>query len=283
MHTRTTVPLLILLAFVRPGIGNAQESSPAVPGDPVTVSADAASNTPPASTAPATMSAATATPPFAASLGSALQALPRDIWHSVSFGSATTAAIGLAAAGLAHHWDGASLEEAQEVPGFRSAGKPGNIIGSFAVQGGLSVGAYALGRMTDHPRIAQTGLDALRAQIVTQAWVQAIKISVHRQRPDGTRFSFPSGHVATTFATAEVVRRDLGWKAGVPMYALGVYVASARMAQNHHYLSDVLFGAAIGLASAHSLRLGHGPAALTLTPVAVPGGAAVQVGLAGRQ
>lgn len=275
MSTDLIRSVLLVLLVVRPAVSWAQDGVPAPNDVGASVQSGPVGEAPPAQR---TDSAA-----FESSMKSAVAAMPRDVWHSVSFESATVGALGLAAAGIAHHWDAASLEEVREVPTFRSAVRPGNTVGSFAVQAGVAVGAFALGRLTQHPRLAQTGLDALRAQVVTQAWVQAVKISVNRQRPDGTRFSFPSGHVATTFATAEVVRRDLGWKAGVPMYALGVYVASARMAQNHHYLSDVLFGAAIGLASAHSLRLGHGAAPLVLTPVVTPGGAGVQFSIAGHR
>jgi membrane-associated phospholipid phosphatase len=160
--------------------------------------------------------------------------------------------------------------------------RPGNTYGSFAVQAGGAVGAYLIGRWTGHSKLTAAGLDVIRAQVVTQAWVQTLKLSANRQRPDGTRFSFPSGHVASSFATAGIVQREFGWKVALPFYGLGTYVASARMAQNHHYLSDVIFGASIGLASAHSLQIRSGNHALAVSPGAVGSGIGVNFRLVNR-
>ena len=55
-----------------------------------------------------------------------------------------------------------------------------------------------------------------------------IKMAVRRGRPDGTRFSFPSGHSAVTFASATVLQQHFGWKVGVPAYAVAAYVAASR-------------------------------------------------------
>lgn len=88
--------------------------------------------------------------------------------------------------------------------------------------------------------------------------------------------------MASSFATAGIVQREFGWKVGLPFYGLGTYVASARIAQNHHYLSDVIFGAAVGLASAHSLRIGHGAHALEVSPGVTGSGVGVNFSLVNR-
>ena len=65
----------------------------------------------------------------------------------------------------------------------------------------------------------------MRAQVLSQTLVQALKYTVRRERPDGSNNkSFPSGHSASAFATATVLHRHYGWKIGVPAYALGGYV-----------------------------------------------------------
>lgn len=216
------------------------------------------------------------------SLGAAIKGLPRDVWSFVSFDTAKVAGVGLGAALAVHRSDTASLEEFQESARFRDFVSPGNTYGSFAVQAGGAFGAYLIGRWSDHPRLTQVGLDVIRVQVVTQAWVQAVKLSINRERPDGTPYSFPSGHVASSFATAGIVQREFGWKVGLPMYGLGTYVAAARVAQNHHYLSDVIFGAAVGLASAHSLRISHGTHSLLVSPGVVGAGLGVNVSLERR-
>ena len=95
--------------------------------------------------------------------------------------------------------------------------------------------------------MAHLGSDLIRAQVLTRVVTQGIKLTVRRARPDGGNFSFPSGHSSGTFATATVLQCHFGWKAGVPAYALATYVAGSRLQENRHYVSDVMFGAAIGI------------------------------------
>ena len=45
-----------------------------------------------------------------------------------------------------------------------------------------------------------------------------------------------------------MLQRHFGWKVGVPAYVAAGYVATARVHDNRHYLSDVVFGAAMGIA-----------------------------------
>ena len=46
-----------------------------------------------------------------------------------------------------------------------------------------------------------------------------------------------------------------GWKAGVPAYGLAAYVAGSRLQENRHYMSDVLFGAAVGIVSGRTVTI----------------------------
>lgn len=83
--------------------------------------------------------------------------------------------------------------------------------------------------------------------------VNSLKHSIKVERPDGSdRFSFPSGHTATAFMTATMLAKEYGFRS--PWVGIGAYtVASAtglmRMANNKHWLSDVLTGAGIGIVS----------------------------------
>jgi len=80
---------------------------------------------------------------------------------------------------------------------------------------GAAIGIWAIGREVDkRGRAAHLGLDLLRAQIVTQTLTYALKVATQRERPDGSgNDSFPSGHASTTWATATVLERHIGWKA----------------------------------------------------------------------
>ena len=153
----------------------------------------------------------------------------------------------------------------------------GEWLGGALVQTGGAFAAYAVGRLLDSPSIGTLGADLVRAQLVTQTVTQALKLSVRRQRPDGTSFSFPSGHAAGTFATATVLRRHYGWKAGIPAYAMATYVAAQRLSAERHHLSDVIFGATIGILSARTVTVGLAGTRFAVAPMAVRGGGGVSL------
>ena len=151
----------------------------------------------------------------------------------------------------------------------------GQIVGSFLAQSGGAMATYAVGRLTRSPRMAQFGSELFRAQVLTQATVQAVKFGAGRQRPDGTSQSFPSGHSAAAFATATVIHHEFGWKAGIPAYAVAGFVASSRVQMRRHYISDVIAGATVGILAGRSVTVGTGRARFSVDPMPLPGGMGV--------
>jgi membrane-associated phospholipid phosphatase len=158
----------------------------------------------------------------------------------------------------------------------------GNIIGGFQFQLGSALATYTIGRITHSPRVSAVGADLLRAHIVSQTITGAIKITANRTRPDGTNLSFPSGHTSATFASAMVLQHHFGWKVGIPAMGVATYVAAARIHEKRHFLSDVAFGAAIGLAAGRTVTVGHGRGRFAVAPVPAPGGAGVSFTWVGR-
>jgi PAP2 superfamily protein len=182
-------------------------------------------------------------------LGAVVKEMPRDVWRFLSVDTAIVLGAGGAAAGIAHIWDDDLKSEVENSPQLNDALAPGHTYGAFGVQALIGVGMYGVGWLSDSSSLAVTGADIMRAQLVSQVWVQAIKFTAQRTRPDGSNDqSFPSGHSASAFATAAVLHRHYGWKAGIPAYLAAGYVATARVHDNRHYLSDVVFGAAMGFA-----------------------------------
>jgi membrane-associated phospholipid phosphatase len=151
----------------------------------------------------------------------------------------------------------------------------GAVLGGMPVQFGGALATYAIGRATNRPKLAAVGGDLVRAQLVAQTLSYGLKYSVKRTRPDGTSFSFPSGHTSVSFASASVLQRHFGWKAGIPAYAVAAYVAGSRVQQERHYLSDVVFGAAIGMVAGRTVTIGRGDARFALAPTVVRGGGGV--------
>jgi len=148
---------------------------------------------------------------------------------------------------------------------------PGKYIGGTPAQIAFSMGTYAFGRWRDQPKVAHLGMDLVQAQILTEMLVEPLKWSTQRLRPDGSNsLSFPSGHAAITFATATVIERHLGWRKAILGYGIASYVATSRLHDNRHWLSDVVFGAAVGTIAGRTV-VHHRADYWAVTPVMMPG------------
>jgi membrane-associated phospholipid phosphatase len=154
----------------------------------------------------------------------------------------------------------------------------GTYAGNGFVLASAAAATYSAGRLTGKPRLTHLGRDLIRAQAVSQVVVHTLKQVSRRKRPDGSgTLTFPSGHAAATFASAVVLHRHLEGRWTVPVYASAVLVGVSRMHENKHYLSDVIFGSAIGIASGLSVTRHIGKGEWTVAPEATHGGGAVTV------
>ena len=198
--------------------------------------------------------------------------LHRDFQRLVTADQMLIAAIGTTSAIGLHTLDGGIARSDWGRGAAREIFGPGEVVGGGVVQASAALGTYAVGRLLNQPRMARLGGELVRAQLVAQAVTQSIKFSTQRTRPNGSTLSFPSGHTASTFATATVVHRELGWKAGVPAYAVAAWVAASRMHADRHYLSDVVMGATIGIMAGRAVTVGAHNARFAVSPVAVDGG-----------
>jgi membrane-associated phospholipid phosphatase len=228
-----------------------------------------------------------AEPATSPSHAAVLKEILPDLWRFVSLDSAVVLSVGATAAVLGSTWDSNLAREIATnttlnkvlAPGY-NAFEPGSRYGAFAFMLGGTYGVYAVGRLSGHPHVAVVGADLFRAQIVTQAWVQAIKFTVQRERPDQSNdVSFPSGHSAGGFAVAGVLTRHYGLKAAVPSLLGASYIAAARIHDNKHFLSDVIFGAAMGFAGARTVMLSNGRYGLVVTPSLLASGVFIQAAL----
>jgi membrane-associated phospholipid phosphatase len=157
----------------------------------------------------------------------------------------------------------------------------GAFIGSTPFQLTSALTTYAVARATSSPCAALLGADLVRAQLMAETMTIAIKQAFRRDRPEGSGYSFPSGHTTVSFASATVLQQHFGWKVGAPAYAAAAYVAASRVQMRRHYLSDVAFGAALGIISGRTIAFGHSQR-FVLEPTFTAGGAGAAITWSGR-
>jgi len=122
----------------------------------------------------------------------------------------------------------------------------------------LGLGTLFYGYSTSHDRELQSGEAQLEALAVTAGLVTSLKYTTGRRRPDGSsNHSFPSGHTSFAFSTAGSLTTMYGWKLGLPFILAGAFTGVSRLAQNRHYLSDVIFGALFGYVTGRAFTLHH--------------------------
>lgn len=121
----------------------------------------------------------------------------------------------------------------------------GNIleIASPLVAAGMTVGHHD----------GQGALQFSESAALTMAVTYSLKLTIDAKRPDGGNQSFPSGHAALAFCSAEFIRGRYGMEYGAPFYAVASFVAYSRVEARQHYPRDVAVGAAIGMISSYVL------------------------------
>jgi membrane-associated phospholipid phosphatase len=200
-----------------------------------------------------------------------------DYAHFFSVETAVWLGVGGGAALVVHQSDesirDAALAANTTLPG-------GDVYGSQFFQMPAALGWWAIAGAAGSQRHAQTGRDLFRAQIAVGSWTYAIKLATQRTRPNGDAHSFPSGHASASFATAAVLQDHYGWKVGVPAFLAAAYTAASRVTANQHWTSDVVFGAALGVACGRTVTIKFRESRISIAPAPMHGGAGVLVNVA---
>ena len=114
----------------------------------------------------------------------------------------------------------------------------------------MDLGLGLVGAQAEHgalDRFIEASIGALALGAISGG----LKELVHSPRPNAwDAKSFPSGHTDWAFLGAELVRMEYGWDWGIPAYLVATTVAVMRNYNNWHWMSDVIFGAGVGLLSA---------------------------------
>jgi membrane-associated phospholipid phosphatase len=100
-----------------------------------------------------------------------------------------------------------------------------------------------------------------KAELLMTAIVQGMKRWIPSERPSGSGMnSMPSGHTAQAFVSATILDmeyRDTSPWISVSGYVVATTTAVFRMANNQHWISDVLIGAGIGIFSTKVVYYTH--------------------------
>ena len=185
------------------------------------------------------------------SLGHLPDKILTDLPHLFMGPNAAVLAIGTGA--TAFTWAGIDPQNglAGQLQGWNTPGlfDFGNFYGEGWVEGFGAVSSWSLGALVQDERLQEFGRDASESLLVSTVLVTGLKNVIHRERPDGSNDqSFPSGHTIVAFCIGPVVEKYWGLEAGIASYGLGTLTALARVEGHHHYLSDTVAAAALGIA-----------------------------------
>jgi membrane-associated phospholipid phosphatase len=145
---------------------------------------------------------------------------------------------------------------------------------AWAISGGL----LATGLVFGDRRLTTMGREAIEASLFAGVIANVVKPAFGRERPllsnneavfkPGTsNYSFPSGHATEAFAVASVVAiRSSGWVVPTLAYTCASLVAFDRVNDRAHFPSDVLAGAALGVAVGRFIAHRHDRLEETGTP-----------------
>ncbi|MEO6284271.1 MAG: phosphatase PAP2 family protein [Dyadobacter sp.] len=115
--------------------------------------------------------------------------------------------------------------------------------------------AYGLDAFGVHSKtdIINRTVILIKGEAMALTTTTLLKYATHTLRPDGSSYnSFPSGHTTQAFAAATFLNEE--YKDRYPWmpyasYTVASSVGLLRVANNRHYISDVLVGAGIGYLS----------------------------------
>lgn len=106
---------------------------------------------------------------------------------------------------------------------------------------------------TETRNVLEISISAASSLVVNAAFTELVKRSVDRTRPNGEdNHSFPSRHTSWAFTASTIVSNEL--YSHSPWWAVGTQAAASavgfqRVVTRHHYGSDVIAGAGLGIVS----------------------------------
>lgn len=134
-----------------------------------------------------------------------------------------------------------------------------SFIGSPATHFVVSGLWYGIGVAKQDEKTYEVGRTLIEALTINGLSTMAIKLVSGRDSPNGESLAFPSGHTSSSVTFATVMHEAYGPWVGVPLYGLSALIAIERLDDGEHWVSDVVFGAALGWVVGHTVSSGRAP------------------------
>lgn len=147
-----------------------------------------------------------------------------------------------------------------------------SILGNPGHQIAFDLGLYFWSLHTQNAELHEFSTTLMNALVISNSTNYLLKIAANGSTPNGEPQGWPSGHCESTMCFAAVVQEYYGWKAALPVYTLAGAVSFARIDDSEHYLSDVVFGLALGyvvgrtVARHHHYQVAGGDVIVTADP-----------------
>jgi membrane-associated phospholipid phosphatase len=193
-----------------------------------------------------------------------LRLFPRELWKSTKDSATVPNLLILSAAGglsavSRGSWDHRVDRSFRTHEGslFEKTGDFGSVAGSPLLHFGVALSAYGWGVGTGNDRLYAYSKSLTQALTVNGLVTVGLKLAANDHSPNGEDFAWPSGHTSSTATLAAVTWEHYGWQAGLPLYLLTGFVATSRLEDREHWLSDVIFGAVLGAVVGHSVARGR--------------------------
>ncbi len=205
-------------------------------------------------------------PSFRATLRRDIKNLPGDLWHQTvdvytnPLNLIILAGAGGASIAVAQHQDEDTAEFFDENHHFGQGWRDAlSFAGSPATHFVLAGLWYTVGAVKQDDKTYEVGKTLIDALIINGLSTSLIKIVSNRESPNGEEQAFPSGHTSSSVTFATVMHEAYGPWVGVPLYGLSALVAMERLDDGEHWISDVVFGAALGLVVGQTVAGGRPP------------------------
>lgn len=205
-------------------------------------------------------------PGFRQTLKRDLKRWPKELWHDTVnvYTEPVNILILLGAGGgaiaLNQHGDDANARFFKREDHFSQNWRDAfSLAGSPATHFVVAGLWYTIGIKAQDDKTYEVGRKLIDALVINGVSTVAIKAVSGRHSPNGESQAFPSGHTSSTVTLAAVMHEAYGPLVGLPLYGLSALAAIERLDDREHWVSDVVFGAALGWVVGHTVASGHRP------------------------